>query len=200
MKVLLAGDVRGALGKLAARVKKLNASAHGPFDVCFAVGAFSGGGPEEGDLSDFIDGRQQFPIPLFFVSAGPVEQDAVLGGKGTMTPLARNITYLGRAGIVDVLGLRVAFLSGVHSTTHYAEPAGEAPVGRYVPWYTDSQVTASLLQPTTEEVRERAGVGVGRFEYSVRELFLVSLSLSLSVCVSRCVCVCCRGTKASISS
>ena len=38
VKVLVAGDVCGALGALEARVRKLNASAHGPFDVVFAVG------------------------------------------------------------------------------------------------------------------------------------------------------------------
>lgn len=38
MKVLVSGPVLGALGALEARIRKLNASAHGPFDVVFVVG------------------------------------------------------------------------------------------------------------------------------------------------------------------
>lgn len=41
-KVLLCGDVRGRLDVLAARVAKLQASSHGPFDAVLAAGDFWG--------------------------------------------------------------------------------------------------------------------------------------------------------------
>jgi len=75
-----------------------------------------------GDFVDVVTGNVVIPAPLYFI-AGNHEPFAALDadgglleGHGQMGP---NVTYLGRAGLVTIGGLRVGFLSGIWGESTY---------------------------------------------------------------------------------
>jgi len=100
VKVLVCGDVRGNLDVLRSRVETLQSSKHGPFDVLFCVGDFTG----DIRMNDLLS--VDFPIPMYFIcEEGHLLKDIDFGN---------NVHFLGGAGIkvLPGCGLKVAFLSG----------------------------------------------------------------------------------------
>jgi lariat debranching enzyme len=65
-----------------------------------------------GDFGDFHDGRSLFPWPVLFVG-GNHEPYGFLDTLGPGAEVAPSCRYLGRAGVVELGGLRVAGLSGI---------------------------------------------------------------------------------------
>ncbi len=120
---LVSGDCKGRHASLFTKVATLNAS-HGPFTALFCIGQFFGDTLD--DLTPFLTNATPVPIPTYFVSAeeSPCGQEllAAFGAQGgTLCP---NLHFLGRSGVREVEGLRVAFLSGVYSPDSFrAAPA-----------------------------------------------------------------------------
>jgi len=96
-----------------------------------------------GDFVDVISGRVVMPAPLYFI-AGNHEPFAALDadgglieGRGQWGP---NVTYLGRAGLTTIGGLRVGFLSGIWGESTYQhtwdtrpKPRQGKAAGHYLP-------------------------------------------------------------------
>ncbi|MDR1185976.1 MAG: metallophosphoesterase [Bifidobacteriaceae bacterium] len=96
-----------------------------------------------GDFHEVMSGEIVFPVPLCFI-AGNHEPFPALDADGGLSAGAGqwgpNVTYLGRAGVVDIEGLRVAFLSGIYGERTFrwaaaGEPraAGGKRAGHYTP-------------------------------------------------------------------
>ncbi len=119
----MSGDCKGRHASLFGKVAALNAS-HGPFAALFCVGQFFGDTLDE--LAPFLTNTTPVPIPTYFVAAdeSPCGQEllAAFGAQGgTLCP---NLHFLGRSGVREIEGLRVAFLSGVYRADSFrAAPA-----------------------------------------------------------------------------
>lgn len=115
---LVSGDCKGRHASLFAKVASLNAS-HGPFAALFCVGQFFGDTLDE--LTPFLTNATPVPIPTYFVSAEESscgqELLAAFGAQGGA--LCPNLHFLGRSGVREIEGLRVAFLSGVYSADSF---------------------------------------------------------------------------------
>jgi hypothetical protein len=79
-----------------------------------------------GDFADIVNGSVTVPAPLYFI-AGNHEPFAMLDADGGLCNgagnLAPGVTYLGRAGLATVSGLRVAFLSGIYGEKTFTQAA-----------------------------------------------------------------------------
>ncbi|CAG9464671.1 unnamed protein product [Pedinophyceae sp. YPF-701] len=126
-RVLIAGGPRGQWDALFARVGAVNAKS-GPFAALLCVGqAFADGeGDDMGQLAPYVRGETQAPVPTYFLGANGEGSGAAV--RALAAPPAneggRNVAYLGRAGISDVQGIKVAYLDGVAPAS--GETAGES--------------------------------------------------------------------------
>lgn len=123
-RLVLCGDVRGQLSRLADTLARINKD--GAFDACVCTGAFFQTGEPasalcdaEASLSeeerDFVSGKRRFTIPVFFVDSsssplgGWLRENCPAGAN-----LAVNLRYLGAYGVFKFpSGVRLAFLSGL---------------------------------------------------------------------------------------
>ena len=130
VKILIAGDVRGNLASLYKRVEAVNASSAGPFAALFCVGRFFGsaaaaaGDGEDGadatptasdpnaDIRAYVDGTLTAPLPTYFIDGLPHGREFCRHPDGVVAP---NITFLRRAKVYEIHGLRVAALPGRHN-------------------------------------------------------------------------------------
>ena len=118
-KVLIAGDTDGKFAKLIKTISSAHAKA-GPFDAVFCVGAFFGGDAEETRkaMIPYLTGQQTVPVPTFFILGKEPEGQLPFALPEEGCELCKNLAYLGRKGVREIAscgGLKVAFLSGVHS-------------------------------------------------------------------------------------
>ncbi|GMH33389.1 hypothetical protein BSKO_01223 [Bryopsis sp. KO-2023] len=123
VRALFAGACNGDLQGLFKKVSKVNAK-NGPFSVLFCVGNFfPQSGPEEDSCEDIkvtsvLESVEDAPVDTYFIGGY---------GRGSELGLAalqsgdRNITYLGRSGVVDVKGLSVAFLDGIYDGDRFCD-------------------------------------------------------------------------------
>ena len=104
-KVLVAGDVRGSLQQLFARVTTVHES-KGPFDCLLCVGDFFG--PEASStLSILQSGELKAPVPIYILGPPPSGSPAPdSDGKSEVCP---DVYCLHGAGILTLHNLRVAF-------------------------------------------------------------------------------------------
>lgn len=128
------GDVHGKQRLLVERVSAWEAATGQAIDFVLGVGDFephrdeadlaTKTGPakfrELGDFPDFVAGRARFPWPLYFI-AGNHEPFGYLETIPRGGEVAPNCTYLGRAGCRTIAGLRVAYLSGIHSPKAFGD-------------------------------------------------------------------------------
>jgi len=99
-----------------------------------------------GDFVDVISGHVVMPAPLYFI-AGNHEPFAALDADGGLVEghgqWAPNVTYLGRAGLVTIGGVRIGFLSGIWGEGTY-QRAQDARLkfreGRHASHYLPSEL------------------------------------------------------------
>eukprot|EP00698_Gefionella_okellyi_P021936 TRINITY_DN719_c0_g1_i1.p1 TRINITY_DN719_c0_g1~~TRINITY_DN719_c0_g1_i1.p1 ORF type:complete len:551 (+),score=110.61 TRINITY_DN719_c0_g1_i1:123-1775(+) len=110
VKLLVAGDVRGQLDVLFAKVKAVSGR-HG-FACLLCVGDFIGQPEEfETNIEKYRNGSVTVPLPVYFIAA--TLDNPALTGIADGGELAPNILYLGSAGCMGLHGLQVAYLSGL---------------------------------------------------------------------------------------
>ena len=114
VQILVAGDVRGKLGRLFKRVETVNQK-NGPFAAVFCVGEFFPSDEEKDapgvDIAKYITGEATAPVPTYFL--GGEDRDGLLGVMSDQSELCTNITYLGKHGVATLHGLKIGFLSGL---------------------------------------------------------------------------------------
>ena len=115
-KILVAGDTRGELGALFERAAAVDAK-HGPFACLLCVGDFLGTNADAAlapyRASDGSEAERKAPLPTYFISAELGEAASpLLAGFAPGDELAPRISYLGPAGVRELGGLQVAFVSG----------------------------------------------------------------------------------------
>ena len=141
--MLCVGDVCGRFDVLYARVKRLNESKHGPFDVLFCVGrAFSA---QQKDIDKYMDGTKIAPIETYFITS---EEDlpTCLNDIAEGGEICKNMVYLGQAGVKTVSQLKVAFLSGAYNEELFLK---ESKTEHPQQHYTDAHLAKLAKQATT---------------------------------------------------
>jgi diadenosine tetraphosphate (Ap4A) HIT family hydrolase len=89
IKILLVGSVQGHVRVLVDKLKALQSSKAGPFDVCFCVGSFLGEGSDPEALKAIYD---EIPLPVYLQEySGPVDSEA---SSENIVQLAPNLFYL----------------------------------------------------------------------------------------------------------
>ncbi|MFH1465442.1 MAG: metallophosphoesterase [Pseudomonadota bacterium] len=120
------GDVHGHHHQMVALVEQAAAAAGVRPDLVVQVGDFEPHRHEDdvqtmaaparfrkvGDFPDFREGRARFPWPVLFVG-GNHEPYGFLDGLAPGAEVAPGCRWLGRAGLVEHCGLKVAGLSGI---------------------------------------------------------------------------------------
>ena len=83
IKMLVVGPVLGRFGALSRKLRALQSSKAGPFDVAFCVGPFFDGGGEDAQAKALLAGDGSdvaMPLPVVFVDAGRIPESVVLPG------------------------------------------------------------------------------------------------------------------------
>jgi hypothetical protein len=80
------------------------------------------------EFGPYARGERRLPCPLYFLSGNNEDFAALapLAGGGELAP---GVHYLGRAGLRELAGVRVGFLSGIHAPRSFTAPL-EPPRGR----------------------------------------------------------------------
>ena len=73
------------------------------------------------EFAQYAGGQRKMKRPLYFIG-GNNEDFEALHDSPEGFELAPNVHYLGRAGLQQLGGLRVAYLSGIHAPRFYAQP------------------------------------------------------------------------------
>jgi hypothetical protein len=117
VKVLVCGDTNGNFKSLFLRVEKLQKKHD--FSVLFCVGTFFSDKLDcAKQLGPYLCGEEKVPMPTYFIMGADKHTDAV-DDKAEGGELCPNLHYLGRAGVKEVGGLRVAYLSGVYDPVFF---------------------------------------------------------------------------------
>lgn len=144
MKLLFCGDVQGCFSDFFRKLQTLNQSAHGPFDACFCTGSFFLAPPAPNADSEDADTREetakealerlrtwegQVPLSVYFVLGEDRRSDCIRTALSTDTnkdgQLISNVHFLGNAGVKNVKGLQVGYLSGIQDASGYTASASE---------------------------------------------------------------------------
>ncbi|MFP2906097.1 metallophosphoesterase [Pyxidicoccus sp. 3LFB2] len=126
------GDVHGHINRMVNELRHQAAVRHRQFDFVLQVGDFEPHRDEAdlatmaapakyrqlGDFGTYYKVRRGFPWPLYFIG-GNHEPYGYLDTHPEGFELTRNCNYLGRVGVVDLHGLRVVGVSGIHSPEHF---------------------------------------------------------------------------------
>lgn len=73
------------------------------------------------EFAEYADGTRRMKRPLYFI-AGNNEDFEALHPAPEGCQLAPNVHYLGRAGMRQVRGLRIGYLSGIHAPRFFEQP------------------------------------------------------------------------------
>ncbi|WP_219471151.1 metallophosphoesterase family protein [Nonomuraea rhizosphaerae] len=129
MKFAIVGDIHANFAKADALVRRHA----GGVEAIFSVGDAEPNRSEEeslgvagpakyrkvGDFPEFAAGWRSMSAPVYFIGGNHEPWPALdAQGAGEWAP---GFHFLGRSGVREVGGLRVAFLSGIHSR-HFSEP------------------------------------------------------------------------------
>jgi hypothetical protein len=126
------GDVHGEQRALVELVRGRERAAGVAVDFVLQVGDFEGNRGDGdrrgrtkdailGDLPAFIDGRQRFPWPIWFIG-GNHEPYAWLDELEPGSEVAPDCRWLGWCGTREIAGLRIGWLSGIHSPRNFPLP------------------------------------------------------------------------------
>ncbi|EGC36123.1 hypothetical protein DICPUDRAFT_87565 [Dictyostelium purpureum] len=135
-KILVCGDIGGNFQQLYKRVATVNKS-NGPFHLLLCVGAFfepfsashdsnqseqnQNDQDQDGEqnkisfpkeLQSYKDDKEVIPIPTYFIAYTPTDYKYIEKFSNENGEICKNLTYLGKSGIKDLMGLNVAYLSG----------------------------------------------------------------------------------------
>ncbi|MCX4469262.1 metallophosphoesterase [Micromonospora sp. NBC_01655] len=150
-RVLVVGDVHGEFELLAGWSAAVG-EALGPLDAILAVGdvepnrdetdAAGVHGPAKyrrvGDFPLLVEGLLDLGAPLHFIGGNHEPWPALdAAGPGRWS---EGVHFLGRAGVTEVAGLRVAFLSGIHSPRITDVPRARRDTARERTYYTAEEV------------------------------------------------------------
>ncbi|WP_068928131.1 metallophosphoesterase family protein [Planobispora rosea] len=129
MRFALVGDIHADFTLADAMIRQHA----GPVDAIFSVGdaepnrdeaeSLGVGGPAKyrkvGDFPRFAEGLQSMSAPVYFIGGNHEPWPALdAHGPGEWAP---GFHFLGRSGVAEIAGLRVAYLSGIYSR-HFSEP------------------------------------------------------------------------------
>lgn len=145
--VAVVGDIHGRFRRVREWVEQLEQARGRAVDVILAVGdveAFANAEDHRrkaakrtmpAEFSEFASGASAFHRPLYFIGGNNEDFQALHGlqGGGEIAP---NVHYLGRVGVREVNGLKLAWLSGIFAPKHIDKP---------------------LVLPATQETRKQAG-------------------------------------------
>ncbi|HSP77465.1 MAG TPA: metallophosphoesterase [Myxococcaceae bacterium] len=131
--VAAVGDIHGRFHRVEAWLDALEEARGRAVDVVLAVGdveafrladdhrrkAAKRAMPAE--FAEYADGQRMMKRPLYFIGGNNEDFEALhdVQEGGLLAP---NVFYLGRAGLKQVAGLRVGYLSGIHAPRFYEQP------------------------------------------------------------------------------
>jgi len=135
------GDVHGHMHTMVNHLQALEAHCGSPLSFVLQVGDFQPVRNEEdlnsmsvpskyrkmGDFHDFSNGRSSFPWPVWFIG-GNHEPYGYLENHPDGAELIKNCHYLGRTGMQELHGLKIAGLTGVSGET---DKGGLKSLGHY---------------------------------------------------------------------
>ncbi|CAK9881409.1 unnamed protein product [Sphagnum jensenii] len=140
-RILLCGDVNGHLHALYKRVLAVNKS-NGPFDALLCVGQFFPRTPDGIDeMETYFTLAKPIPLPTYFIGdygegAAALLAPAKAKAAETGIPMdgvriCDNLLWLKGSGILNLKGLRVAYLSGKHNAELYQNAKAAAAAGAH---------------------------------------------------------------------
>ena len=127
------GDIHGRFHRVETWLEALEAAHGRPVDLVLAVGdveAFRR--PDDhrrkaakrtmpAEFAEYADGSRRVRRPLYFIG-GNNEDFEALHDAPQGFELAPDVHYLGRAGLRELFGLRVGYLSGIHAPRFFEQP------------------------------------------------------------------------------
>ncbi|MFJ8113382.1 metallophosphoesterase [Streptomyces sp. NPDC096132] len=151
MRILVVGDVHGEFELLAAWSAVVR-EARGPLDAILAVGDVEANRDEEdaagvhgpakfrkiGDFPLVEEGLLDLGAPLYFIGGNHEPWPALdAAGPGRW---GNSACFLGRAGVTEIAGVRVAYLSGIHSPRLTDVPRARRTTPRERTYYVADEV------------------------------------------------------------
>ena len=127
------GDIHGRFHRVETWLEALEAAHGRPVDLVLAVGdveAFRRADDHRrkaakrtmpAEFAEYADGSRRVRRPLYFIG-GNNEDFEVLHDAPQGFELAPDVHYLGRAGLRELCGLRVGYLSGIHAPRFFEQP------------------------------------------------------------------------------
>lgn len=127
------GDIHGRFHRVEAWLDALEEARGRPVDMVLAVGdveAFRHADDHRrkaakrampAEFAEYADGVRSMRRPLYFIGGNNEDFEALHDAPDGFQ-LAPNVHYLGRAGLKELYGLRVGYLSGIHAPRFYEQP------------------------------------------------------------------------------
>jgi predicted phosphodiesterase len=127
------GDIHGRFHRVNAWLEALEAARGRPVDLVLAVGdveAFRRADDHRrkaakrampAEFAAYADGAHVMSRPLYFIGGNNEDFEALHDAPEGFS-LAPNVHYLGRAGLRELGGLRVGYLSGIYAPRFYDQP------------------------------------------------------------------------------
>jgi Icc-related predicted phosphoesterase len=127
------GDIHGRFRRVEAWLDALAEARGRPVDMVLAVGdveAFRHADDHRrkaakrampAEFAEYADGVREMKRPLYFIGGNNEDFEALHDSPDGLQ-LAPNVHYLGRAGLKELHGLRVGYLSGIHAPRFYEQP------------------------------------------------------------------------------
>lgn len=140
-RILLCGDVLGRFNLLFKRVLAIS-KANGPFDALLCVGQFFPQNTGEmQEVIEFIEGPKEIPLATYFIGdygdaagvalSSAISKAASVGLTMEGIPICKNLYWLKGSGILNLHGLRVAYLAGQYVASAYQNAAHAQTNGTY---------------------------------------------------------------------
>ena len=116
VSVAVAGDVHGRFGRLYERVAAEAERSGHAFACVLCVGEFfpredEDGAADDVDVADYLSGRVKAPLPTYFLGGSDFNGLTWLKAIGAGGVFCDNMQFLGSAGLCELHGLSVAFVS-----------------------------------------------------------------------------------------
>lgn len=128
--MLFCGDIEGHIKEVVEKVKKLNGSRVGPFDVLFCVGRFL---DENNQIA--IDSTIAFPIPTYII----LKDDVISPALQEQLSKVPNLSLISAVEYLSVNSLRVLCIPGVYDEKRYEDESNVSPI-----YYRKSQIDKML--------------------------------------------------------